>query len=130
MRKFSQQKIWRDKAIARLEVCGSCVHSRGLDDQEYDAQLRLKFREETDEVCVSQSKKELIEELADVLEVIDSLCLLHNISREEVVAVQDKKRADRGGFANRIFVDYVEHPKGSFGESYCLASPEKYPEIL
>lgn len=130
MRKFSQQKMWRDKAVSMLEARGSRMQWRALNDAEYDKQLRLKLREETDEVSGARSKQELIEELADVFEVIDTFCLLHNVTRDEIISVQNKKRAERGGFALRMFVEYAEHPVGSFGETYCLASPEKYPEIL
>ncbi len=49
-------------------------------------------------------------------------------SHEEIVTLQTKKREDRGGFADRRFVTLAEHPRGSMGEQYCLAQPEKYPE--
>ena len=52
------------------------------------------------------------------------------IKKEEIIAAQTKKRQDRGGFSGRKFVDIAEHPVGSFGETYCLNDPEKYPEIV
>jgi hypothetical protein len=44
--------------------------------------------------------------------------------------MQQKKFLKRGGFAERKYVTTAEHPEGSFGEKYCRANPEKYPEIL
>lgn len=79
---------------------------------------------------MSTSKDELIAELADVFEVIDSLCKLNKISKEEIVAIQKAKSEKRGGFEGRKYVTVAEHPEGSFGEKYCLAAPLKYPEIL
>ncbi|MBA3953782.1 nucleoside triphosphate pyrophosphohydrolase [Candidatus Dependentiae bacterium] len=129
MRVFKQNKLWRDKAITRLEESGSKIHTLDLADQEYDKQLRLKLVEEADEVLKAPSKSTLIEELADVLEVIKALCKAHAITLDTVSEAQEKKYRERGGFESKKFVVKAEHPEGSFGEKYCLADPEKYPEI-
>jgi predicted house-cleaning noncanonical NTP pyrophosphatase (MazG superfamily) len=130
MRVFKQEKLWRDKMVAKAESQGSVLHWRKLDDADYDKQLRIKLLEEADEVRVAKDREELIAELADVFEVIDSLCALHKLSKSEIIAIQDKKRAERGGFAERKFVDTAEHPEGGYLANYCLAEPLKYPEIL
>ncbi len=70
-----------------------------------------------------------IEELADVFEVLDTLCHLHNLSLAEIKKIQEKKRIKRGGFMERKFVTIAEHLDGSYGAEYCLAQPEKYPEV-
>lgn len=130
MRIFLQNKLWRDKLINAMEQMGSVMHWRKLNDDEYDHQLRLKIVEEAQEVHSASSKKELLAELADVCEVIDSLCVLHGFSWQDIKAVQEKKRTERGGFAERKFVEKAEHPVGSLGEKYCLEQPHKYPEII
>ena len=71
-----------------------------------------------------------MQELADILEVIDALCLLHAIKLQDIKTIQAKKREERGGFEGRNFVTIAEHAVGSFGEKYCLAQPEKYPELI
>ena len=129
MHTFLQKKLWRDKGINEVEQQGSRINWRRLDNIEFDQQLRVKLLEETAEVQTASSKAELVAELADVYEVIDTLCNLHQISREEVVSLQTKKRAERGGFAERMYVETAAHPEGSFSEKYCRAQPEKYPEI-
>jgi [ribosomal protein S5]-alanine N-acetyltransferase len=130
MRVFQQNKLWRDKAVERMENLGSKIHWKRLDDVQADKQLRLKMLEESQEVLEAKSKDELIEELADVLEVMQALSKVNNISWDDIVLVQNKKRQERGGFDDRKFVTNAEHPKGSFGEQYCLKNLEKYPEIL
>ncbi len=130
MRVFKQQKMWRDKMVATRESEGSKFQRRRLDDREFDEQLRIKLIEEADEVRCASSRTELIEELADVLEVIDALCGVHGLTHQEIAEVKAKKHALRGGFDERIFVEIVEHPVGSHGEKYCLANAEKYPEII
>lgn len=129
LRKFIQNKLWRDKAIDRLEAHGSKVHWSRLDSPEFLKQLKIKLLEEAQEVANSSSKESLFEELADVLEVMTALCELHETTLQDVQLLQRKKHEERGGFEGRKFVTIAEHPKGSFGEKYCLADPEKYPEI-
>lgn len=46
------------------------------------------------------------------------------------MTIQKRKKESRGGFEGRKFVKIAEHPIGGLGEKYCLADPEKYPEIL
>lgn len=130
MHKFLQNKLWRDNAPDLMRATGSIVHIKQLDDMQYEEQLKIKLREEVEEVCVAQDSKELIEELADVFEVIDALCALQKISLEDVRAAQQEKCDKKGGFYKRAFVTVAEHAAGSFGEKYCRAEPEKYPEVI
>jgi predicted house-cleaning noncanonical NTP pyrophosphatase (MazG superfamily) len=129
MRMFLQNKMWRDKGIELMENMGSRITWRYLNDIEYDQQLRIKLLEEAEEVQSAISRDEIIAELADVLEVIDALSTLHNIKPDEISFIQTKKSNERGGFFAKKFIEAAEHPEGSFGEQYCLANPEKYPEI-
>jgi predicted house-cleaning noncanonical NTP pyrophosphatase (MazG superfamily) len=130
MRKFQQNKLWRDNAIDMMEQNhGSKIHWRRLDDRDFDEQIRVKLLEEAQEVAGAKDRQELVNELADLYEVIDSIAELHQISKEEIISVQTKKHQERGSFSGRRFVTIAEHPTGSFGEKYCLADPEKYPEI-
>jgi len=58
------------------------------------------------------------------------MCMLHQISLDEVRVRQTEKRDHKGGFFDRAFVTIAEHPAGGYGEKYCRADPEKYPEVL
>jgi predicted house-cleaning noncanonical NTP pyrophosphatase (MazG superfamily) len=129
-RKFVQNKLWRDKAVTLMEQTGSKVHLKMLDDVEFAEQLRVKFMEEAAEVSAAKNREHLIEELADILEVLSAMGELHNFTLADVQAAQALKKEKRGGFGGRTFVTVAEHLEGSFGEKYCLAEPEKYPEII
>lgn len=60
-----------------------------------------KIEEELKEVVASKSKEELIEELADLSEVMDGL--LNNLNlKDSVLRAKDKKKEERGGFSNLI----------------------------
>lgn len=130
LRKFKQNKLWRDGAVERLEKLGSKVHWTQLDTDQFTKQLKVKLLEEAEEVTNATTKESLLEELADILEVVASFCELHQVTLQDIIAIQHKKHQERGGFQGRKFVTVAEHPKGSFGEKYCLNDPEKYPEIL
>lgn len=130
MRKFIQNKLWRDKAPELMEQMGSVIHCKNLNNADYDKELRKKLIEEIQEVTNAKNQQEFLEELADIFEVIDALCALHQINKNDILAVQKKKKQQRGGFYERKFVTIAEHAEGSFGEKYCLAQPEKYPEVV
>lgn len=131
MRIFKQNKLWRDKMIEIMEQNhGSKVHWRQLSDKEFDEQIRIKLIEEAQEVVAAKDRKELIAELADLYEVIETLAELHGINKDDITLIQTQKKQERGGFTQRRFVETAEHPEGSFGEHYCLADPQKYPEII
>lgn len=129
MRKFLQNKLWRDKAVDMMEQQhGSIIHWKYLDDDAFKKELNIKLIEEAQEVVVATSHESLIGELADVFEIIDALCKAHNITHAQIISAQQTKREKRGGFDGRKYVTIAEHPDGSFGVEYCLADPEKYPE--
>jgi predicted house-cleaning noncanonical NTP pyrophosphatase (MazG superfamily) len=130
LRKFKQNKLWRDKAVDRLEQTGSKIHWGRLDADKFEKQLKIKLMEEAEEVCRAKTKESVLEELADILEVVTSFCELHEVTLQDITDLQQKKHQERGGFQGRKFVTVAEHPIGSFGEKYCLNDPEKYPEII
>ena len=132
MRKFLQNKLWRDNAADRLEKeDGAIIHRIILGDEEYSKQLGLKLMEEAHEVATSKDKEELVGEIGDVLDVLDCIIKLHNCSQDEINAAREQKIKERGGsYYNREFVTVSECLPGSYLEQYLLKQPDKYIEIL
>ena len=97
-------KLVRDKIPEIIEADGKLCATHILSEEEYIAALEAKLNEEVDEY---QTDKNL-EEMADVLEVLKSICVARGYTLEELEAVRAKKAADKGGFAERIFLEYVE----------------------
>lgn len=128
-RKFQQNKLWRDKAIELMEQTGSKISWTKLDDQAFAKEIKIKFMEEASEVCNAKSSQALLEEFADIMEVMAAWCQLYGYNVDDVIKIQQKKFQERGGFYGRKFVTVAQHLQGSFGEKYCLADPTKYPEI-
>jgi predicted house-cleaning noncanonical NTP pyrophosphatase (MazG superfamily) len=78
-----------------------------LDQTSYLAALRAKLMEEAEEARYAPDGQ-LRSELADVLEVLQALAAAHRMSWEDVVAEAVRKRDERGGLDQRIFLEYVD----------------------
>lgn len=63
-----------------------------------DVRLRQKLTEEAHEIVGATDRESLIEELADVQEVIIALAKHHKISVTDIEARRQKKLSDKGGF--------------------------------
>jgi len=81
--------------------------TRVLDQAGYLEALRAKVVEEAEEAQAAPDRQ-LQSELADVLEVLRALAAAHGVSWEDVVAEATRKRRERGGFDQRIFLEYVD----------------------
>lgn len=68
-----------------------------MDEEEYKKELIIKLKEESEEYFAAQSPKESLEELADMLEVIRALAVVHGATWEEL----DVER-EEGGSSGRF----------------------------
>lgn len=97
-------KLVRDKIPEIIEADGKTCKTKILSDEEYIAALETKLNEE---VAEYQADKNL-EEIADVLEVLQAICVARGYSLDELEAMRAKKSEERGGFSDKIFLEYVE----------------------
>lgn len=97
-------KLVRDKIPEIIKADGKECKTHILSNDEYIAVLEAKLNEE---VVEYQADKNL-EEMADVLEVLQAICIARGYSLEELEALRAKKARERGGFADKIFLEYVE----------------------
>lgn len=96
-------KLVRDKIPQIIENAGKEAVTKILDDAEYEKFLIQKLGEEAEEFMQTPNE----EELADIMEVIESIMKLKKISWGDVRVIQDKKREERGGFEDRVFLEKV-----------------------
>mgnify|MGYP005752676503 CR=1 FL=1 len=125
--RFAVGKLIRDGLPAMMRAQGLEVFERRLDDADYTAALRTKLLEEAAEAVRAPGREALIEELADVLEVILAIAAAEGIDPEDVEAARLAKRDERGGFDGRIFNAAVEGDADLPAVHYYLARPEAYP---
>lgn len=97
-------KLVRDNIPQIIENNNEKAITTILDDSEYRKELLKKLREECEEVINAKNKDEVLEELADVYEVLFSIAKLENIDMCDITQMADKKRNAKGGFDKRIFL--------------------------
>jgi len=91
-------KLVRDRVPDKVIVGGESVEVRTLKGEELIAALKSKVLEEALEVFGAAGRGALIEELADLEEVIGALCSRLSIDAREIREIRAKKNEQRGAF--------------------------------
>ncbi len=128
MRSFLLNKLVRDKIVADMQAMGQQAIFRKLDDAEFRQKLAEKLVEETAEFKASSPEKAL-KELADVLEVVEALAKEYGATPEQLRQIQAERRAKRGGFEQRLYVERLDLQDNDKWAAYYAANPIKFPEI-
>ncbi|SRR5712691_2584973 len=105
--RVTYNKLVRDRVPEIIGQDGHRAVTRVLDDDRFLAELLAKLIEEAREARAA-SAYDLPAELADVLEVLQSAVIAAGLTWDELLAVAAGKRARRGGFSRRLFLEYVE----------------------
>ena len=106
--KYIYNKLVRDKIPQEINnVEGRKADYRILNDEEYIKELDKKLLEEAHEFIEEHS----IEELGDLMEVIFSIMKLEKIETNEVEKSRIDKKNKKGGFDNKIYLNFVEQDK-------------------
>ena len=101
-------KLVRDKIPTIIELAGGKPKYRRLSPEEYRKALKTKLVEESNELLNATTKDEMIEELADIMEVIEWIGKSNAITQQDVLRRQCNKYTQKGGFVGRIFLESVE----------------------
>jgi len=107
-------KLIRDRIPEIIAAQGKEHSVIVLAEDAYREALAAKLLEEAkevDEAVQAGDRYEIIKELADLSEVIDALLNAMRISEEEMRGVQMKRREERGGFDDRLWLEWVEEPE-------------------
>ena len=93
-------KLVRDNIPEIIESKGEKVIIETLSTEDYKTALLEKLIEEAQELKQNPS----MEEVADVLEVLESICESFSFTEDEVQRVKAEKQKIRGGFKNKVFL--------------------------
>jgi predicted house-cleaning noncanonical NTP pyrophosphatase (MazG superfamily) len=97
----AEEKLIRDGIPEIAERNGDKISVRTADIREMPGLTRMKLLEEFDEVMFAPSH-ELLEELADLIEVAYALAQAHGHAAETLDAKRREKAAKRGRFDRRF----------------------------
>ena len=129
-RSFRFNKLVRDKIPDIIGKKSINLFDRILEPQEYIKELKVKLLEEAQEVASATSAADIIQELADVIEVVHALASAYGIKYDQIENQRIEKKEANGGFEKRIYGSYVEMDANNKNIEYYIKRSEKYPEIL
>ena len=101
-------KLVRDKIPEIITRSGRTPHVVTLDEERYSAVLHDKLLEEAGELRLAQTIQDVIDEAADIVEVLFALARSHGVSLDTITAAAQAKRAERGGFDMRVWLERIE----------------------
>jgi len=105
MQRITHNKLVRDKIPERIISNGDNPKFSTLNDGSYRRKLLEKLQEEVNEFIESSNGAE---ELADIIEVIKSICKERGIEFREIERIREKKKEEKGGFDNKILLEWIE----------------------
>lgn len=100
------RKLVRDKIPEVIAANGEKAVTRVLDDAEFVKAPEAKLLEEVQEMRQDKAERKI--EIADIFEVLDALIKAYGFSKEEIMALKEKKRLERGEFEKKLFLEGVE----------------------
>ena len=102
---YTYNKLVRDKIPEEINnVKGRKANYRILEDNEYIQELDKKLFEEAHEFIEEHS----VEELADLMEVIETIMETKNISHNDVEIARELKNKKKGSFKDKVYLIDVE----------------------
>ena len=114
-------KLIRDKIPDLISQNKKKYQVKKLSDIEYKQALKYKLIEEAQEVFDAE-EKDLIEEIADVYEVLEALTKAYNLETKQIKKNQQEKAAQKGKFEQKLKLISISN--------YQSQSAEKTPQII
>jgi predicted house-cleaning noncanonical NTP pyrophosphatase (MazG superfamily) len=109
-------KIVRDKIPSDIESRGELVEVVKLSGDALLEALKRKLVEESFEAVDARTADDIGDEIADVLEVIDSLIAALGFTEKDIEARKERKRQKRGGFEQSLMLVRTSLPSAMSGE--------------
>ena len=104
-------KLVRDKVCQVLADRGIAKKTkmRYVRDKEYETFLYAKLMEECAEVIGANTKKQITEELADLLEVVDAIRKEFDVSEMDLDETKTIKQCEKGGFYDGCVLEQIDY---------------------
>lgn len=110
MTRKTYNKLIRDKIPEIIKKNGASPKISILNDEQFKSTLKEKLVEEAKELLGAKTDEEILNELSDVLQLLESIALNNNITLTKIEKQKEKKKTERGGFDKKLFLEYVDEP--------------------
>jgi len=101
-------KLIRDRILEIIKTVGEKPYSRVLNKKEYLKEIKKKILEEAKELTKAKNKKEIVNEIVDIQELIDVLTSELGFTKTGIKRQQKIKNKKRGGFKKKLFLIKTE----------------------
>lgn len=126
---FTCKKLVRNFIPHIMTTQGCIVDAITLEHSAHVDALKQKLQEEALEVASAQNIDEIIEEIADVQEIIDTLISKLGIDRQLLKNVKDHKASTKGSFSDGCYLKSVVIADTLPLVQKFLENPAKYPAV-
>ena len=101
-------KLIRDKIPEIIIKAGERPKIRKLSQKEFCIELKKKVLEEAKELIKTKEKKEILNEIVDIKELIEWLAKEIKVSPSQIKIYQAKKNKTRGSFKKQLYLSETE----------------------
>lgn len=108
MTKVQHRRLIRDNAPHKMREAGVVFETRQLDEPEFKTELLKKVIEEAGELGASETKADILAEMADLLAVLDQVQRTFTITDAELREARAFNAKEKGGFQDRFFLEWSE----------------------
>lgn len=108
IKKIYYNKLVRDRIPQVIEKAGGVAKFKKLTSKQFEKELLKKVGEEAGGLLGAKSKKELVSELADVVEVVEEIKRFKKITEPELKKVMEVNMEKKGGFKKKLFLVWSE----------------------
>jgi len=98
------RKLVRDKIPEIMRTKSLSAKFLMATERKFEFYLRKKIKEEINEMLKAKSKQQITEEMADVMEILDTFLAFHQISKKEMKKIRKDKVKTKGRFRRKILL--------------------------
>ncbi|MFW6298069.1 MAG: phosphoribosyl-ATP pyrophosphohydrolase [Bacillota bacterium] len=101
---ITYNKLIRDNIPEIIQKSGKHCEVRTLDEVSFKKELKKKLIEESKELSEAETKEDLVNELADVKELYETILKVHGIDEKMIEEKRKTKNKKNGAFEKRLFL--------------------------
>jgi predicted house-cleaning noncanonical NTP pyrophosphatase (MazG superfamily) len=101
-------KLIRDKIPEIIKKDNAAPKVSKLSDEQFKTALKEKLVEEAKELLEAKTGEEILNELSDVMQLVESIAENNNLTLVKIEKQKEKKKQERGSFEKKLFLEYVD----------------------